>query len=804
MNEKYPLALNEGTVLAGQYIIEKVLGQGGFGITYQAIDHKTGQKVAVKEFFPDAMATRTQATTVMPFSGERGESYEYGKACFLQEAETLAEFIGNENIVRIHSYFEENGTAYFVMDFIEGMSFDNVIKQRGGKVSVDEAINTLVPIMDALGAVHSKGIIHRDVTPDNIYITNSGVVKLLDFGAARYSLGDKSRSLDVVLKHGFAPKEQYTRRGKQGPFTDIYAMGASFYYAITGKRPPDSVERMDDDELVPPSSLGVQINPHVEDAILKALNVQPQDRFQSMAEFKAALLGQAPVSAPATGQPVQQRYFGTEQQAPVQQAPMQPTQMQQAPIQQTQMQQPQQNTVIGQTAYGTTGQTVYQTVGQTTYQNQQQAAPGSAPEASEAPKKKKKWLIPVIAGGASAFLLIPAIVLIIVFVIIPKSQVNNLSRNDEPINSHTTDTDPTPSPTVDLPTDTNPGTDVTPLPLDGFGNPAGDEDGPSIDVKPEGTTYTSTDRKTNPEIYGSVSNMRNWGMLTGDGYYCYADDGQPVIASYYDTYTDTFYGIDVSSWQAVTKTGNTVSTIPQIENLGIGEVSELYVSDDYYFVLDSNDCLYCLDKSNGDICGTKYMRDVFSFTFYYTGWLVYVETDSNGHDIMYGVPAGCIDDYSQVLTLSDLTSDGVQDVKLFADFIGNIFVTGFSTSTGAPILYTYYYNDNDEFVYDWCTTNDNYVQIKDVAGMYDNCYCLLEKKDGTYDIIDYEKADLEMWIKWSFPAGAEITGMCAAIDNANELVVGYRIEDDNGFRFEYLIENPETREWSPYVNYTWY
>ncbi|MCR4643135.1 MAG: protein kinase [Lachnospiraceae bacterium] len=289
IDNKYPLALPAGTVLAGQYIVGKVLGQGGFGITYAATDHKTGKRVAVKEYFPDAMATRVERSTVLPFSGERGESFDYGRSCFLQEAETLAQFIGNENIVRIYSYFEENGTAYFVMEYVEGVAFDAYIRDHGGKIDFEDCSRILVPIMDALGAVHEKGIVHRDISPDNIYITTDGKIKLLDFGAARYSLGDKSRSLDVVLKHGFAPKEQYTRRGKQGPFTDVYALGATFYYALTGKRPPDSVERMDEDELVPPSNLGVKIGRAAESAILQALSVQPGDRFQSMAAFKMAM-----------------------------------------------------------------------------------------------------------------------------------------------------------------------------------------------------------------------------------------------------------------------------------------------------------------------------------------------------------------------------------------------------------------------------------------------------------------------------------------------------------------------------------
>jgi serine/threonine protein kinase len=220
----------------------------------------------------------------------------------LQEAETLAQFIGNKNIVRVHSYFEENGTAYFVMDFIEGTSFDVYIKEHGGRVSYEEAEKILLPVMDALAAVHSKGIVHRDVTPDNIYITKDGTVKLLDFGAARYSLGDKSKSLDVVLKHGFAPKEQYTRHGRQGPFTDVYALGATFYFAITGRRPPDSIDRLEEDTLIPPSKLGVEIPPLKENAILFALNVQPNKRFQSMAAFVQAL-SQTSIQQKAPEQP---------------------------------------------------------------------------------------------------------------------------------------------------------------------------------------------------------------------------------------------------------------------------------------------------------------------------------------------------------------------------------------------------------------------------------------------------------------------------------------------------------------------
>ena len=289
INETFPFALPNGTILAGQYIIQNTLGQGGFGITYKVREYKSGRIFAIKEYFPETLSYR-KSNYVFPYPGERGENYLYGRKLFLKEAETLARFIDNSGVVRIYSYFEENGTAYFVMDYIEGMSFDVFIKQQGGRISVMDAQRVVVPVMDALASVHKKGIIHRDVTPDNICIKRNGKVILLDFGAARYSLGDKSRSLDIILKPGFAPKEQYSRKSKQGPYTDVYSLGATFYFAIAGMRPPDSFERIEDDELVPPHELGINISKSKEDAILKALSIRSADRFQTMGEFKSALL----------------------------------------------------------------------------------------------------------------------------------------------------------------------------------------------------------------------------------------------------------------------------------------------------------------------------------------------------------------------------------------------------------------------------------------------------------------------------------------------------------------------------------
>ena len=290
--DKYPTAIKEGSILNGQYIVGRVLGQGGFGITYLALDHQLNIKVAIKEYLPDGMATRFPGTThVSVYVGEKLDNFNYGAERFLDEARVLAKFIGNKNIVGVKSYFKENNTAYFVMDYIEGISFKSYIKNHGGKIDYPDAMRVLVPVMDALALVHQEGIIHRDVTPDNIYITKDNEVKLLDFGSARYSLGDKSKSLDVILKAGYAPKEQYIRRGKQGSYTDIYSLAACFYASITGYLPPEALERMENDEIVELSTRGFRIPQQMENAIMKGLEVRAEDRFQSIEQFKAAIVG---------------------------------------------------------------------------------------------------------------------------------------------------------------------------------------------------------------------------------------------------------------------------------------------------------------------------------------------------------------------------------------------------------------------------------------------------------------------------------------------------------------------------------
>ena len=292
-NEKmYPGALRAGTVLKGRYLLGRVLGQGGFGITYLAWDESLKARVAVKEYMPGELATRLEHRQVVVRTAARQEEFAYGQERFKEEARILAKFMGQPNIAGVTDYFDENGTSYFVMDYIEGISFKTYIAQAGGRVSPEEALDVMIPVLRALTAVHGEGLIHRDVTPDNIYITKDGNVKLLDFGSARYSLGDKSKSLDVILKVGYAPKEQYIRRGRQGPYTDMYSCAACLYAAITGYLPPESLERLDHDTLVPPSEAGAEIPLYLERAILKGLAVQPEDRFQTAGEFLEALESQ--------------------------------------------------------------------------------------------------------------------------------------------------------------------------------------------------------------------------------------------------------------------------------------------------------------------------------------------------------------------------------------------------------------------------------------------------------------------------------------------------------------------------------
>ena len=289
------LQLRPRTVLRQQYLIGRALGQGGFGITYLAYDLGLQSRLAIKEYMPSGVAGRSQGTTtVSPFSEKTKEEYEWGLDRFLDEARVLKKFSSSPNIVMVDTIFRDNGTAYMVMEFLDGMTFEEFLRRRGGKVTLETAMRVMLPVMDALSVLHAEGILHRDISPDNIHLSKTGKVKLIDFGAARNALSQKSRNLSVILKEGYAPEEQYRSAGIQGPWTDVYSTAATLYHGITGIVPPPALDRhQGEDKLELPSRLGVTIPSSAERALMRALAVRATDRFQSMEDFKAALTGQA-------------------------------------------------------------------------------------------------------------------------------------------------------------------------------------------------------------------------------------------------------------------------------------------------------------------------------------------------------------------------------------------------------------------------------------------------------------------------------------------------------------------------------
>lgn len=292
------LALPMGTLLNGRYITGKVLGVGGFGITYSGYDLTLEIVVAVKEYMPSGLATRHSDKYSVALIGRRQEDYRNGMERFLDEARILAKLQNTPNIVSVQNYFKENNTAYFVMEYVDGMSLKEYLASHGGKIPYDSALTILLPVMRALTEVHALNLTHRDISPDNISITSKGESKLLDFGAARFSSGDE-KSVSVILKHGYAPEEQYSSKGIQGPRTDVYAMGATLYRCVTGELPPDSITRVHNDTLKKPSELGVSLPPYAEQSILKALSVKAEDRFPAMEAFIEGLTGKNRTDIPS-------------------------------------------------------------------------------------------------------------------------------------------------------------------------------------------------------------------------------------------------------------------------------------------------------------------------------------------------------------------------------------------------------------------------------------------------------------------------------------------------------------------------
>lgn len=284
-----------GKMIGDKYMVGRVLGYGGFGVTYIGWDTTLHRKVAIKEYLPSDFATRSYGIKMLTvFSGEAMVQFEAGLKSFISEAKRLAKFNSVPEIVDIYDCFMGNGTGYIIMEFLEGMTVKELLAKQQ-KISVEKACSIIKPVLRGLGQVHKEGIIHRDIAPDNIFITKNKEIKILDFGAARYATAVQSRSLSVILKPGYAPEEQYRSRGEQGSWTDVYAIGATFYRMITGVRPEESIERMVEDQLQPPSRLGIEIDPNVENALMNSLNVKKEYRTQDAESFYQALASQEKV-----------------------------------------------------------------------------------------------------------------------------------------------------------------------------------------------------------------------------------------------------------------------------------------------------------------------------------------------------------------------------------------------------------------------------------------------------------------------------------------------------------------------------
>ena len=284
--------LRKETRLIGRYTIEGVLGQGGFGITYLGIDELHEKKVAIKEFFPQGIVTRNieyEDTVTVTFVGEKA-NYEKGKERFLKEARTMAKFSKDEGIVKALDFFGINNTAYIVMEYLEGITLKQYLRENQ-RIAPEDLIELLVPLIESLDEIHSQGMIHRDISPDNIMVLPDGRIKLMDFGAARDYTEFGEKSLSIVLKPGYAPPEQYQTHGVQGPWTDIYALCATMYKCITGENPPDAIERVMDDSLKKISEFGIAIPPQEEAAIIKGMSVSAKDRYQDIKDFCEDLYG---------------------------------------------------------------------------------------------------------------------------------------------------------------------------------------------------------------------------------------------------------------------------------------------------------------------------------------------------------------------------------------------------------------------------------------------------------------------------------------------------------------------------------
>lgn len=277
--------LKPGTRLSNRYIVGNVIGEGGFGITYIGYDTMLDIRIAIKEYYPNGRANRNHEMTneITVTSEQNQEFFRNGKEKFLMEARSVAKFNQQKGVVDVRDYFEENATAYIIMEYLDGQTLSEYVK-RNGIMDAKQLFILMRPIMKSLSKMHLAGIIHRDISPDNIMYMKDNTLKLMDFGAARYFLNENN-NMSVVLKMGYAPEEQYRKNGVQGPWTDVYGMCAAMYRCITGKTPEDALDRLHVDNIKRPSELGIAIQKQFEIILMYGLAVHRENRCKDMDEL---------------------------------------------------------------------------------------------------------------------------------------------------------------------------------------------------------------------------------------------------------------------------------------------------------------------------------------------------------------------------------------------------------------------------------------------------------------------------------------------------------------------------------------
>jgi serine/threonine protein kinase len=302
------MQLQPRTVLNNRYLLGRVLGQGGYGITYLSWDLFLEGKRAIKEYFPGDICSRSKDERTVKLTRQRQKDvFEYGVNKFVEEGKALERFKEYPGIVKCLDFFYANETAYLVMEFMDGLTFSDYLKEHGGKIPFQDALNILIHVMDALREVHAVGMQHRDVAPNNIFIKKNKQVKLFDFGSTRFAVREQTQNISDA-KLGYSPLEIYSSGAKQGPWTDVYSTGATLYSAITGQPPPPAFDRLDKDDLRSPRQLGINMPNSCETALLKALAVRPTARIQTVLEFQKAIAPDAFPPPPPPPPPPPLRY----------------------------------------------------------------------------------------------------------------------------------------------------------------------------------------------------------------------------------------------------------------------------------------------------------------------------------------------------------------------------------------------------------------------------------------------------------------------------------------------------------------